>query len=67
MMKSRIVLTQPPLWIAQVLLYGYVVSRLTHFWAYLTARPHEVRATFFSIGSIIVIGMAIYTFIYAVL
>lgn len=58
--------TQPPLLVAQVLLYGYVASRLAHFVAYLTARSHETRATFFSIGSLIVIGMAIYTFIYAI-
>jgi uncharacterized MAPEG superfamily protein len=60
-------LTQPPLWVAQVLLYGYVASRVAHFWAYITAKSHEVRATFFSIGSIIVIGIAIYTFIYVTL
>jgi uncharacterized MAPEG superfamily protein len=59
--------TQPPLLVAQFLLYGYVASRFAHFWAYLTAKPHEVRATFFSIASLIVIGMAIYTFGYAVL
>jgi uncharacterized MAPEG superfamily protein len=58
--------TQPALWVAQVLLYGFVVARLAHFWAYSTAKPHEVRATFFSIGSLIVIGMAVYTLIYAV-
>jgi glutathione S-transferase len=58
--------TQPPLLVAQVLLYGYVASRLAHFVAYLTARSHETRATFFSIGSLIVIGMAVYTFIYAI-
>ncbi len=61
------VLTQPPLWLAQVVLFGYVASRLAHFWAYSTARSHELRATFFSIGSLIVIGMAVYTLIYATL
>jgi glutathione S-transferase len=60
------VFTQPPLWIAELLFFGYVATRLAHFWAYFTAKPHEVRATFFSIGSLIVIGMAIYSFIYAV-
>jgi uncharacterized MAPEG superfamily protein len=59
-------LTGPQLWVAQCLLFGYVASRLAHFWAYVTARPHEVRAVFFSIGSLIVIGMTIYTLIYAV-
>ena len=61
------VLTQPPLLVAQVLLFGYAASRLAHFWAYFTAKSHEVRATFFSIGSLIVIGMAVYTLICAVL
>jgi len=59
-------LTQPTLWIAQALLYGFVATRLAHFWAYFTAKSHEVRATFFSIGSLIVIGMAVYTLIYAI-
>ncbi len=59
-------LTQPPLLLAQVLLYGFVATRLAHFWAYFTAKSHEVRATFFSIGSLIVIGMAVYTLIYAI-
>ena len=58
--------TQPPLWLAQVLLFGFVAARLAHFWAYFTAKPHEVRATFFSVASLIVIGMAVYTFIYAI-
>jgi len=58
--------TGPALWVAQVLLYGFVVTRLAHFWAYSTAKPHEVRATFFSFGSLIIIGMAVYTFIYAI-
>ena len=61
------VLTQPSLWLAQVVLFGYVASRLAHFWAYFTARSHELRATFFSIGSLIVIGMAVYSLIYATL
>jgi glutathione S-transferase len=55
--------TQPPLLVTQVLLYGFVATRLAHFWAYFTAKSHEVRATFFTIGSLIVIGMAVYTLI----
>src|SRR5512141_1292341 len=39
------VLTQPSLFLARALLYGYVVSRLLHFAAYLSARNHETRAT----------------------
>ena len=52
------VLTGPSLWLAQVLLYGYVLSRFLHFGAYLTAQAHEVRATFWTIGSVILIFMA---------
>ncbi len=32
------VLTEPPLLLAQCLLYGYVMTRLVHFVAYLTAQ-----------------------------
>jgi glutathione S-transferase len=47
--------TQPSLLLAQWLLYGYVVSRLLHFAAYYTAQIHEVRATFWTMGSAILI------------
>jgi glutathione S-transferase len=53
------VLTGPPLLLAQWLLYGYVVSRLLHFAAYFTGQVHEVRATFWSIGSFILIFMTV--------
>ena len=44
---------------ARWLLYGYVVSRLLHFGAYVTARSHETRATFWTIGSLILIYMTL--------
>jgi len=49
------VLTEPSLLLAQVLLYGYVASRLAHFVAYLTARTHDTRATFWTVGSLILV------------
>ncbi|MBI1212951.1 MAG: MAPEG family protein [Alphaproteobacteria bacterium] len=52
------VLTGPSLLLAQSLFYGYVVSRLLHFGAYLTAQTHDVRATFWTVGSLILIFMA---------
>lgn len=52
------VLTGPPLLHAQILFYGYVVSRLLHFIAYFTAQIHDVRATFWTIGSLIILYMA---------
>jgi glutathione S-transferase len=52
------VLYGPPLWLAQVLLYGYVVTRLLHFAAYLTAQLHDVRAALWTPGSLIIIFMS---------
>jgi len=51
------VLTSPPLLLAQVLLYGYVVSRFLHFAAYLSARTHDTRATLWTVGSLIIVFM----------
>ena len=60
------VLTQPSLLLAQVLLYGYVVSRILHFVAYLTARTHDTRATLWTVGSLILIFMTCRTLITAI-
>jgi glutathione S-transferase len=54
------VLAQPPLMLARALLYGYVASRLLHFWAYFTARDHETRAAFWTVGSLILVFMTGY-------
>lgn len=54
-------LTQPALWVTQILMYGYVLSRMLHAYALGTAKTHDLRAVFFSIGSLIVIGMSLYT------
>ncbi len=59
------VLAQPPLWLAQALLYGYVVSRLLHFAAYLTAQTHDMRATLWTVGSLILIVMALWALVVA--
>ena len=45
------ILTEPPLLLAEWLLYGYVVSRLLHFAAYFTARTHDTRAALWTVGS----------------
>lgn len=60
------ILTQPSLLLAQWLLYGYVASRLLHFIAYLTGQIHEIRATFWTVGSLILIFMTIRTLVCAV-
>jgi glutathione S-transferase len=53
------VLTGPPLALAQVLFYGYAVSRLLHFAAYFTAQPHDIRASLWTIGSLIIVFMTL--------
>ena len=44
------VMTDPQLWLAQSLFYGYVLTRLLHFWAYARARSHDTSATFWTLG-----------------
>jgi glutathione S-transferase len=51
------VFTEPSLPLARLLLYGYVVSRLLHFAAYYTAQTHDVRATLWTVGWLILIYM----------
>jgi len=59
------VFTDPSLSLARWLLYGYVVSRLLHFVAYFTAQTHDVRATFWTIGSLILIFLSCRTLVVA--
>ena len=61
------VLTGPPLLVAQILLYGYVVSRLLHFAAYLTAQTHDMRALLWTPGSLILIFITLWSLAAAVL
>jgi uncharacterized MAPEG superfamily protein len=60
------VLVGPPLWLAQVLMVGFVLARALHAWAYATARSHEVRSTFYTIGSLAVIYMACHVIVVAI-
>jgi glutathione S-transferase len=53
------VFTNPSPASARWLFYGYVASRLAHFVAYFTAQAHEVRATFWTIGSLIIVYMSV--------
>ncbi len=60
------VVAGPPLWAAQVVLYGYVVTRLLHFLAYITAQLHDVRAALWTPGSVALIGMSGYVLVRAI-
>lgn len=52
------VATSPPLLLAQILFYGYVVTRLMHFVAYLTGQIHDIRAALWTPGSLAILFMA---------
>jgi glutathione S-transferase len=60
-----LVLVQPPLLLAQVLIWTYVASRAAHFVAYVTAQLHDVRAFCWTWGSLSVITMVAYTLVKA--
>ena len=57
------VLTAPSLMVAQFVLYGYVVTRFLHFFAYLGAATHDLRATLWTPGSLIILYMTGYTLV----
>lgn len=57
------VISEPPLLLAQILIWTFVVARAAHFLAYVTAQLHDIRATFWSVGSIAVLAMAGYTIV----
>jgi len=57
------VLSGPPLVLAQVLIWTYVVARAAHFVAYATAQIHDIRATLWTCSSLAVIAMAVYALI----
>ena len=56
----------PSILLANILMYGFVAARLAHTLAYATRQSHEVRATLYTIGSVVVIIMAIYVLVAAV-
>jgi glutathione S-transferase len=59
------VLVDPPLLLAQILIWTYVIARAAHFVAYTTAQIHDIRATCWTFSSLAVIAMAVYTLVNA--
>jgi glutathione S-transferase len=55
------VVADPPLLLAQILIWTYVISRGLHYAAYMTAQLHDVRAFCWTWGSLSVITMVGYT------
>lgn len=60
------VLTGPSLLLAQLLLYGYVLTRLLHFAAYATSQTHDMRAMLWTPGSLILIFITFRVLFYAI-
>jgi glutathione S-transferase len=54
------VAASPSYLLANILMYSFVGARLIHAVAYATKQSHEVRATLYTIGSVVVIIMALY-------
>jgi glutathione S-transferase len=54
------VLVDPPLLLAQILIWTYVAARAAHFVAYATAQIHDIRATFWTFSSLSIIAMVVY-------
>ena len=53
----------PSLMLANILMYTFVIARLAHTLAYATKQTHEVRATLYTIASMVVIIMAVYVLV----
>ena len=60
------VATGPSLLVARIVFFTYVGSRLCHLFIVATGRSHDARATFWTIGSLLVIGMTLFTLVAAV-
>jgi len=56
----------PSYLLANILMYGFVGARLAHTLAYAARQSHEIRATLYTIGSMVVIIMAVYVLVAAV-
>jgi glutathione S-transferase len=55
----------PPVTLTTIMMYGYDAARFAHTYAYITERDHEIRATFFSIGALLTVGMTVYALAFA--
>jgi glutathione S-transferase len=53
------VMIGPSYQFANIMMFGFVGARLAHALAYVTAQSHEVRATFYTVASVIVMVMAV--------
>lgn len=59
------VAVDPPYLLAVALMAAFVIARLVHTVVYATKQSHEVRSVPYTIGSMVVIVMALYTLVAA--
>jgi len=50
----------PPMALVHGAMWGFIAARGLHAIAYATRQSHELRSVFYTIGSLIVIAMALY-------
>lgn len=50
--------TDPNPRLAATLSCGYALSRVLHLWAYATAKSHDLRATIWTVGVLIFMGIS---------
>ena len=60
------VAADPSFLLASILMATFVVARLLHTLAYATGQRHEVRAMLYTVGSLVVVFMAVYLLITAI-
>ncbi len=60
------VIAGPSYLLANILMIGFVGARLAHTVAYATQQSHEIRATLYTVGSVVVMVMAVYVLVAAV-
>jgi len=60
------VFSEPSLLVARCVLWGYVITRLAHFVAYLTAQTHDLRAALWTPGSLVLIYMSVMSLMAAI-
>jgi uncharacterized MAPEG superfamily protein len=60
------VAVRPSLLLTVALMGTFVIARVLHTAAYLSKQRHEVRATLFTIGSLVVVYMAIHVLVVAI-
>ena len=59
------VAVRPSLGLTAILMTAFVIARIAYTAAYVTEQRHEVRATLFSVGSLVVIYMAFHVLVVA--